>query len=359
MTRRMQPVIGLMSGTSMDGVDAALIYTDGVQVRSSQARLFLPYDEAQKRAIRSAVEEAARMYGRQGRSRIYMEAQMVVDAAHITAVRTLMDRNALTPGDVSLIGYHGHTIYHAPDDGITQQIGDGWKLQQASGVEVVGDFRTEDVARGGQGAPLAPLYHFARASQHAPCAVVNIGGVSNVTFIPTRDMLDMRAFDTGPGNALMDDVVRDNLGLSYDEGGQIAAKGSADEAMVARWLENGYFHTPPPKSLDRDVWRACLDDIDGYSAPDMLATLALFTARSIAISQRAAGISASQWYITGGGRRNAHLMSLLPRELTSAKVRAVEDLGICGDFMEAEAFAFLAMRKKMGLNITLAHLTGG
>ena len=326
--------LGLMSGTSADGVDAAIIETDGETVRSFGPCRTVPYPASLRQAVLAAMAAGEAPHG--------LEAAVTQANAH--AARALI----ADAGPVDLIGMHGQTIVHQPERRRTVQIGDGAALAVALGVSVVNQFRAADVAAGGQGAPLVPLFHQALAAALGPVAVLNVGGVANVTF--TGDPL--LAFDTGPGNALMDDWVGRHTGAAFDDGGRLAAQGRVDPERLAVMLAHPYFECPPPKSLDRHAFS--LEPVEGLAAADGAATLLAFTVAAIA--RAAAWASPRRWLIAGGGRHNAALMAALGAAL--GRVDAVEAVGWDGDALEAQAFAFLAVRSMRGLPLSLPGTTG-
>jgi len=336
-------IIGLMSGTSLDGIDAAFIETDGEGVVKPGPWLTLPYDRALREDLRAAL-------GGKGPTQA-LERRLT--EAHAAAVKRLTERHDL--GSVDLIGFHGHTILHAPDQGRTWQLGDGGLLAKLTGIDVVGDFRSADVAAGGEGAPLVPLYHAALAKglEH-PLAIVNIGGVANVTWIGEGDD-EILAFDTGPGNALIDDWVRAQTGDAADFDGALAAKGRTDNALVQRFLTHRYFSRRPPKSLDRDAFAAFTPQ--GLSREDGAATLTAMTAAAIALAAVHFPMPARRFLVTGGGRHNPTLMAMLAGRV-KAPVAPVEAVGWEGDALEAQAFAYLALRARKGLPLTIPGTTG-
>ncbi|MEM1400165.1 MAG: anhydro-N-acetylmuramic acid kinase, partial [Pseudomonadota bacterium] len=253
----------------------------------------------------------------------------------------------------TLIGFHGHTLWHAPEIGQTRQAGNGALLAALTGIDTVNDMRSADMHAGGQGAPLAPLYHAALAKGlPGPIAVLNLGGVGNLTFIDGEQVL---AFDTGPGNAPLDDWVKSKAGLPFDEGGALAASGRVDEGLVASWRANPYFDQPPPKSLDRNAFQ--FDGLDRLNLEDGAATLAAFTTATVVDSRHHVPVKPIRWLVTGGGRHNAFLMAQLANQLGSP-VEPVESVGWNGDLLEAEAFAFLAVRSRRGLPLTRPTTTG-
>ncbi len=348
--------IGLMSGTSLDGVDAALIATDGEQEATYEAAITLPYPAEFRARLR-------RLLGRRPQPDDAATIAELTDR-HGEAVETLLRQAGRVAGDIDVIGFHGQTVLHRPDAGETVQIGDGSRLASACGIPVVEEFRVADVAGGGQGAPFAPLYHAALARDlDKPLAVVNIGGVANVTWIgrerPDEDdgKPSILAFDTGPGNALIDDWLERVTGMAMDEDGRVAARGRVDAVLLAALLAHPYFRIPPPKSLDRGAFASALASVTPLSAADGAATLAAFTARGIAAARLFFPEAPRRWLVCGGGRHNPVLLARLA-EAVAAPVAAVETVGWRGDSLEAEAFAFLAVRSLRGLPLSLPSTTG-
>jgi len=345
-------VLGMMSGTSMDGVDAAILMTDGEAIGGFGPRLFRPYAEAERAMLRAALAEATGLRDRTARPGALAEAERIVTEAHAEAALRLMDEGAMAP---DLVGFHGQTVLHAPERRLTVQIGDAPALARRLGVPVVHDFRAADVAAGGQGAPLVPVYHRAlalRAGLEPPVAVVNIGGVANLTWMgPDGELV---AFDTGPGNALLDDLVRARTGATMDTGGALAAAGSVDVDILAGLMTHPYFAMPPPKSLDRHAFSMAA--VEHLPLQHAAATLAAFTAHSVAAAIARTG-GAKEVVVAGGGARNPVLLAMLA-EAASAPVVTADALGWSADFIEAEAFAFLAARSVAGLPLTFPETTG-
>jgi anhydro-N-acetylmuramic acid kinase len=353
-----QKVIGLMSGTSLDGVDAALLETDGEAVVRPGPGLTLPYDGETRALLRQALEDARAVGDAEGGAPVphsIREAERLSTEAHARAVRALLDKAGLTPADIALIGFHGQTILHRPARRLTWQIGDGALLARRTGIDVVNCFRHADVAAGGQGAPLMPLYHAALAAGSSlpkPLVVVNIGGVGNVTYI-SGDMV--LAFDTGPGNAPIDDWMHRHTGRPVDEGGALARAGHIDEAALAAMLRHPFFDRPPPKSLDRQDFGFA--PVESLSAADGAATLAAFTACTIARAMEYFPQVPMTWIICGGGRHNDFLMDQLRARLPGNVLKA-EGARWDGDALEAEGFAYLAVRSVKGLPLSLPTTTG-
>ncbi|AWK87947.1 anhydro-N-acetylmuramic acid kinase [Azospirillum thermophilum] len=345
----MRTVIGLMSGTSMDGIDAALVRTDGETRVEPVAFLTIPYEDGFRAELRSCL----------GGTGPVEAVERALTDAHADAVRRLLETAGVAAPAVDLIGFHGHTIHHAPEERRTWQIGDGARLAAATGIAVVNDFRSADVAAGGQGAPLVPLFHRALADRlERPLAVLNIGGVANVTWIG-RDGTGpggaVIACDTGPGNALVDDWVLRQTGGRYDAGGALAARGRVAEGALTTLMAHPYFDRPAPKSLDRDAFDPA--PVAGLPAEDGAATLTAFTAASVARIVPHLPQAPVRWLVCGGGRHNATLMAMLAERL-GVPVDAVEAEGWDGDALEAQAFAYLAVRSRKGLALSLPATTG-
>ena len=349
-------VIGLMSGTSLDGIDAALLETDGEAVAVPGPALTRPYDPETRAVLRAAIEEARGLGEGGPMPDSIRAAEIRATEAHAEAVAALLAEARLDPRDVALIGFHGQTILHRPEQRLTWQIGDGAALARATGISVVSDFRSADVLAGGEGAPLVPLYHAALLGAAAglapPVAVVNIGGVANVTYIGRSDIL---AFDTGPGNAPIDDWAHTHTGRPVDEGGVLARAGRIDAAALDDMLAHAFFERVPPKSLDRMDFGS--GAVAHLSPSDGAATLTAFTAASIARAREHFPEPANAWIVCGGGRHNPVLMEAL-RARVNAPVLSAEDAGWRGDFLEAEAFAYLAVRSRRGLPLSLPTTTG-
>jgi anhydro-N-acetylmuramic acid kinase len=339
--------LGLMSGTSVDGVDVALIETDGERIASFGPVLTVPYADDVRRLIRAA-------FGAEQPNAATAAAEQAVTKAHLDAVQRWSRETGMAASTLDVVGFHGQTITHRPEKHFTWQIGDGAALAKALGVRVVNDLRGTDVLAGGQGAPLVPIYHAALVRDlPRPLAVLNIGGVANVTWIAADDTL--LAFDTGPGNGPIDDWCARRAGVRFDKDGALAASGKVDRARLERFGEHRYFARKPPKSLDRgdfsDSWA------DGLSAADGAATLTYGTARAIALAARHFPAPVTQWVIAGGGARNPALLKAIAAE-TRGKIVTADSLGWNGDALEAQAFGFLAVRSLRGLPISFPGTTG-
>jgi len=342
--------IGVISGTSMDGIDVALVESDGESVVKPGAGDTYPYPPALRRELLAIAADP----GRAEHEALPAEDDAVSDA-HADAVARFMTARGLAARDVALIGLHGQTILHRPEKRFTRQLGSGARVAARLGIDMVDRFRHADVASGGQGAPFAPLYHRALAATLArPLMVLNLGGVGNVTYIDDETTI---AFDTGPASALLDDWVSRHTGAPYDADGAIAASGQVDRAILAELMGHPYFALPAPKSLDRNDFHARARIVERLGLVDGAATLAAFTIESVAASLAQVPRRPSRWLVTGGGRRNAFFMRELARRLEVA-VEPVEAVGWDGDFIEAQCFGYLALRSVRGLPLSLPTTTG-
>ena len=338
-----QLFVGLMTGTSFDGIDAALMTTDGkAQIEPGPAR-FSAYDEPFRARLRAVM-------GRRS-----APGDLVADLTdrHAGIVAGLLREYGLAADRVAAIGFHGQTIFHAPADRLTVQIGDPARLARRTGIDVVSDFRQADVAAGGEGAPIAPVYHRTLlAGGPLPAVMVNIGGVANVTWTDGERLV---AFDCGPGNAPIDDFLQTRSGLPFDEDGRIARSGTADPEVISAFLDQPYFVRKPPKSLDRDELRR--PALDRMSVEDGVATLTGASVAGIAAAARWFPAPAVRWIVCGGGRLNGAIMDGLAAAV-AAPVMAAEDMGIDGGNLEAHMIAYLAARSLAGLPLTFPGTTG-
>ena len=351
----MKWALGLMSGTSMDGIDVALIRTDGeMQVERGPAITF-PYSEEHRQMVREAVQHAVHCSNAQSRPGRLMETERVLTELNAAAVSAFLRKTGFERQNVDVIGFHGQTVLHRPEDRLTVQLGDGGLLAEFTRCPVVYDLRSDDVRAGGQGAPLAPVYHRALAAGIAarPLGFLNIGGVANVTWIGDDGRL--MAFDTGPGNALVDDWVRVKGGIRFDDGGALAGRGTVSAVDVARFLEHPFFDRPPPKSLDRQAFHNIA--VEGLSLEDGAATLTELTVEAIARGLAWLPAPPVAWVVAGGGRHNQAMMQRLQARLR-VPVEPAERYGIDSDSVEAEAWAYLAVRAMAGLEITYPETTG-
>jgi anhydro-N-acetylmuramic acid kinase len=336
--------LGLMSGTSADGIDAALLRTDGVRIQEQGPTLGKELPDSLRQGLLDLMRDVG--------DRQSLEEEFTRKNAKV--VQSLLEQAGLEASEVDLIGFHGQTLRHHPESGWTDQLGDGALLARLTRIPVINEFRLNDMKHGGQGAPFAPLYHQALAeSLPKPLVVLNLGGVGNVTWLGTSGAI--LAFDTGPANALMDDVMQSRVGERYDRDGAQASKGTVDGSLLKRWMQHPYFTAPAPKSLDRNQFE--VSEVSTLSTADALATLLEFTVESVAAANVLFPEAPQGWVVTGGGRRNAWLMKRLQERL-QVSVQPVESVQWSGDDLEAQAFAFLAVRSHLGLPLSLPETTG-
>jgi anhydro-N-acetylmuramic acid kinase len=354
-------VLGFMTGTSLDAVDMAVIETDGEALIGLGPAGEKKLDPGVRALIEEATAAARAWPVGAPEPEVFSRAAAAVAAEHIAAGEAFMIRHRLLPEDLDLIGVHGQTVLHEPpmpgrSIGRTVQLIDAGAMARGLGVATAYDFRADDVAAGGQGAPLAAVYHaaLARYSQlTTPTAVLNLGGVGNVTLIGARG--DLEAFDTGPANGMIDLLVQARTGARFDADGALARAGTVDEAILAAYLADPYFSRSGAKSLDR--FDFSLDPVAALSLEDAAATLTAFAAESAARGVKTASEIPLRLVVTGGGRRNPALMDAL-RERLVLPVLTAEEVHWRGDSIEAEAFAYLAARCLMGLPISFAATTG-
>ncbi|GEO98281.1 anhydro-N-acetylmuramic acid kinase [Methylobacterium haplocladii] len=362
----MKRAIGLMSGTSLDGVDVALIETDGERVQITKGRNnfldplgptgYRGYEEEERTLLRRATRDAESVILPSDRPGHLPEAEVFVTRAHAEAVERFLADNGLSAADIEVIGFHGQTVIHRPQARISIQIGDGQALADRVGIPVVSDLRRADIDAGGQGAPLVPIFHKALAEAagfEGAFGILNIGGVANATLIDSRG--GVVAFDTGPGNALIDEWMQERENKNLDDGGRTAARGKPDDQLLAWLLQHPFFAKTPPKSLDRNWFSHKL--AGQLSTEDGAATLTAFTARAVLLALDHAPERPTRWVIAGGGAKNGELMRLLTT-LLDAEILMADAIGWSSAFLEAQAFAYLAMRTLKDLPITFPSTTG-
>lgn len=352
---KIRRAVGLMSGTSMDGIDIALIETDGsTRVRRVSAAS-VPYPDNFRDRLRHALTEATTLTERQQRPGSLADVEHELTERHARALRHFIDECGLQSGMIDVIGFHGQTVLHRPHEHLTVQLGDGDLLATLTGIDVVFDLRAADVAAGGEGAPLAPAYHRALAAKlpQRPVAFLNVGGVANVTWIgPDQSLV---AFDTGPGNAMIDDLMMRATGNARDENGSLAATGAANMQIVRDYLTHPCFAKAVPKSLDRNAFDPRL--VADLPVADAAATLTAFTVEAVVKAREHMPREPQLWVVCGGGRRNRTLMGMLAARVENAVVPA-EAIGLDGDTLEAEAWAYLAVRSLDGLALSWPGTTG-
>ncbi|MEM6621850.1 MAG: anhydro-N-acetylmuramic acid kinase [Pseudomonadota bacterium] len=361
--------MGLMSGTSLDGIDAALLRTDGETIAAFGPASFAAYRPGDLAFVEWVHREWQRYRPPQSEELRIELGEAEGDVVHLHAasvVRTLVaPAHGASPPLPAVIGFHGQTVAHDPAAGWTWQLGDGLALARVLNRAVVWDFRTADMEAGGQGAPLASFYHFALAKHTGatePLVFLNIGGVANVTWVdPSKDLPEeegaLLAFDTGPGNALINDWMQRKTGDPLDHDGQAAAKGDVDWMALHSNFGRSYLQRKPPKSLDRNDFHGAMNTIEELSTNDGAATLTALTAECVGEAMQHMPSPPSRWLVCGGGRRNPTMMRMLTDRL-AARVDPVEAVGLDGDMLEAQAFAYLAVRVLRGLPTSAPSTTG-
>ncbi|MCF8511457.1 MAG: anhydro-N-acetylmuramic acid kinase [Rhodobacteraceae bacterium] len=342
--------LGAMSGTSLDGVDAAMVLTDGHTISQFGPHAYRPYAADERETIRAG-------FGKWPGDPGVAAAAEQVESAHAEVLSRFTG--------AEIVGFHGQTLAHDPAGRGTHQCGDGAVLADVLSCPVVWDFRSNDVVMGGQGAPLAPFFHHACArliGAAEPVAFLNLGGVGNLTWVDPAIVAPespgaLLAFDTGPANAPINDLMQAHFGLPQDEGGALAARGQVDEAAVAGFLDHAFFFKIPPKSLDRNEFSSALAGFDRLLPEDAAATLTAIAAASVARGAEHFPRRVSRVLVTGGGRHNATMMRELGQRL-DCPVAPVEAAGLNGDMLEAQAFAYLAVRVLRGLPTSCPTTTG-
>lgn len=350
LTKPVLTAIGVISGTSMDGIDVSTVESDGCKELRFGPGASYPYPAQTRSDLQALIAQPERALDDP-----LTELEAAVTDAHLEAVRRFIADHGLDPKNIDLIGLHGQTVYHRPDLRFTRQLIDGPAVASALGIPTIDRFRHADIAAGGEGAPLAPLYH--RALAHGleqPLMVLNLGGVGNVTYIDGETVI---AFDTGPASAILDDFVWHRLGKPYDADGALAASGRVHDDFVAGFMANPFFDRPAPKSLDRNDFHNRAKVVEALSDADGAATLAAFTIESVVAALRHVPKQPKRWLVTGGGRLNQHFMTRF-RERLGVPVETVEAAGWAGDVIEAQTFGYLAIRSLKGLPLSLPGTTG-
>lgn len=345
--------IGLMSGTSMDGIDLALVESDGLKIIKRKNFHYKAYNEDFKSRFRDLI------YGTPRLEKIKsVENELTI--LHADLVNEFLSENNIDKKSIDMISFHGHTILHIPEKSITWQIGNGHLLAAKTGINVICDFRTKDVILGGQGAPLVPIYHFHLLQDHPkPAAILNIGGISNITYFYNDNEDDIEAFDICFGNAPFDDLVKEKFGMEFDKNGEMSNRGNANFILADSILQNDIFHKKPPKSFDRDDFANLLSPIKSLKNPeDALATFAYMHAKAIQISLEFLSQRPKEIFVCGGGRKNMAIMDEMKKWLYNVSVKTMEEIGLNGDSIEAEAFAYLGIRSFLNLPISFQKTTG-
>lgn len=354
--------LGMMSGTSLDGIDAALIHSDGIKIFESLGNWFIPYPSDFKTALNDLVKSIAKQGSIEGFEQKIQAQSRKIGALHQNFLKQIIADTENKKHKIDLIGIHGQTIYHAPEEKMTLQIGEFSSLKTLIPCPIINQFRVDDVQAGGQGAPLIPIYHQALANEILPdenIIFINIGGVANLTYIASGQ--DPVAFDTGPGNTLMDQFCKIHFDCEYDENGTYAQQGIYNATLIQKWLSHPFFHLPAPKSLDRSAFDYLIEPKEQIH--NHLRNLLEFTVQSInyGISHTLRSFIAHNKHIKiivgGGGAKNNFLMNRL-QETLPYPVLSADQIGLNSDFIEAEAFAYLAIRKIKNMPSTFPYTTG-
>lgn len=338
-------ILGCMSGTSVDGIDLAILTTDGREHIEYGPTFYVSYTDDEREAIRAA-------FLKRMPDDVTIKAEDMVTMAHVKAIQDFQRQKNIS---YDYIAFHGQTISHDPSQKFTWQIGDAQKLSSLLSIPVIYDFRGYDVSMGGQGAPLLPVFHRAllqTSNIKLPSVVINIGGVSNITYLSNDDLI---AFDSGPGNALIDDQMKTYFKQSFDENGSVARQGTCDQNILNQFLDHDFFKMPYPKSLDRNAWN--VSPVDALSPQDKITTLTMFTVEAIVKGIEQLPQKPLSIYVTGGGRHNQFMMETLATR-TSIHVQSVDVLGWNGDFIEAQGFAYMGARFLSKLPISFPLTTG-
>jgi len=358
--------IGLMSGTSMDGIDAALIRSDGENHLEILAHGFFDYPQSFRRELKEGLATATLIKVRHERPGNLALLEKQLTLYHAQIVQHLLSEQNWKADNVDLIGFHGQTILHRPDEGLTVQLGHGKDLAHQTGINVISDMRANDMAYGGQGAPLTPAYHAVLSAQlqdklNFPCCFINIGGIANLTYIPKPDkdlFANIMAFDCGPGNCLIDQWMENRAATAFDKGGQTGLRGQVDKTILKSYLKQSIFSSPHPKSFDWRDFPALI--CDQLPLEDGAATLAHITALAIIHSFRFLPLPPKTLIVSGGGCKNLCLMTALEEQAhqVGAALFKAEECGLNPDFIEAEAWGYLAIRSYLGLPLSFPATTG-
>lgn len=344
-------VLGFMSGTSLDGVDAAVLETDGERSVTFGPARAVSYSADERRILETAVAVALEDGFSRSGQQVFEEAEAVILQSHLRLGREMCEQAR----PIDLIGFHGQTVLHRPEQHLTLQLGRPQVLADTLGVPVIADLRHRDMQEGGQGAPIVPVYHAALATLRnleRPAVFLNIGGVANITWIGADSKIE--AYDVGPGNGLIDQWVASHGRGTYDQDGRLASSGTSHAGIVGQMMSHPFFGISGPRSLDR--YDFSLDAVQSLSLEDGAATLTAFTAEAVAHAVRALSEVPRTWVLCGGGRHNKALRQELDHRM--GQCRLAEDFGFRGDFIEAEAIGFLAVRALRGLPITFPGTTG-
>ncbi len=346
--------IGVMSGTSLDGLDIAMIESDGQNIIKNKKFSYFPYTPPLKQKLHDVINLQKTLLE-------IKVAEKEFTLFTIKCIKLFLAKNKIANSEIDVIAFHGQTIIHNAKEQITWQIGNVDLIEKEFRVRTIKNFRTFDIANGGQGAPLVPIYHFYMiGSKKAPYIVLNIGGISNITYVKNDSENDIQAFDFCFGNAPSDDIIKDKTGKNYDKNGELAKKGKVNIDLADKILRNNIFNAKPPKSFDRDDFKEILAPVNKLDLEDALATFAYMHAKALLknLEYLSCSKKIKAIYICGGGKNNLTMINEMKKWINYVDILPVEELGLNGDAIEAEAFAFLAIRMKKGLAISYQKTTG-
>lgn len=348
--------IGLMSGTSMDGVDLALIESNGENYLKILDNDYLNYNNNFKTKLAEVINNKQELS-------FIKNVEQELTNIHIQIVKQFLNKKNLKPKDIDIIGFHGHTIYHSPKNSTTWQIGNSFQLAINCQIDVIGDFRSKDLILGGQGAPLVPIYHFHLLKNSLKItqqniAILNIGGVSNLSIFNKNDENSLIGFDVCFGNAVFDDLVKQQLNQDFDVDGKITSHGMINTEIASKILQNEIFYRAIPRAFDRQDFFEILKPLQFLSLEDRLATYSFILANALKIALEQLPNQPQIILICGGGRKNRGIFNQLAKTLPTISVANIDDYGFNGDSIEAEAFAFLAIRSLQNQAISFKNTTG-
>ena len=333
--------LGMMSGTSMDGIDISLIMSDGENIFEQIDNMSVDYQKDYKKII----------YNPDVTIRELLLFEREFTLLHADAIGRILTKNKLSHSDISAIGFSGQTIYFSPKESILHHIGDPHLLSRRTNIDVVHDFRRADLAAGGYGAPLIPIFHkLLLSDQKKPAMIVNIGGISNLTYVDNDDIDELIGFDIGVGMCLIDDMVNKHFDKKFDDNGEIATRGRVDKILVEKFLENPYFSKSYPKSLDRHDFHYLVDEVESYDPYDIIATFTYFTAAAIVDSIKLLPTIPHSMFLCGGGAQNMTLISFIKKILIEKNISTqVQNIEIINkhlniDYIESQGFGYLAAR---------------
>ena len=356
--KKLITAIGLMSGTSTDGIDASIIKSDGEDILELLGDFFFPYELKIRSKIRELKEKIDKVSDLDTHTKEITILEKEITLLHSHVVNLLIKKLKINKFKIDLVGMHGHTIFHSFLDKETNQLGDGKLLSRLTGLNVVCDFRTNDIKNGGQGAPLVPIFHKLlqkKLKLKTPIIFVNIGGISNLTYI--NEFNEIISFDSGPGNFLIDKLLqlKSNSKIQFDKNGEIAFKGKIDKTILDSYLSDSYYESLPPKSLDVNDFN--LSTVRGLSLENSITTLSELTAKTIVNSLNFFSSSPKQIILCGGGRKNKYIYERIEK-LSNIATLSIDEFKMNGDFIESQAFAYLAIRSFLKKSISFPKTTG-